>query len=207
MEPMTGWLWRRLRLLLPIAIGLAVLPAYLRAFTVIGPSEAPSITIGSKVLVNEAAYAVRVPYGSATLIRTGSPRRGDMVEMFFPNRTLRIFKRVLGLPGETIELRDNRVLVNGTALTLQPLNRTEFEWVAAINHIGSTVADEDGHWITFTEGASPFRNSTPVRLGAHQYFVIGDNRDDSADSRIWGPVAEDRILGKVILTLRARAAR
>src|ERR1017187_5956132 len=117
MKPMAGWLRRRLRVLLPISIGLAVLPAYLRAFTVIGRSEAPSITIGSKVLVNEAAYAVRVPYGSATLIRTGSPRRGDMVEMFFPNRTLRIFKRVLGLPGETIELRDNRVLVNGRALT------------------------------------------------------------------------------------------
>ena len=62
------------------------------------------------------------------------------------------------------------------------------------------MQDEDGHWITFSPGKSDHRNYPPVRLSDRQYFVLGDNRDDSEDSREFGPVPEDLLLGKVIAT-------
>jgi type IV secretory pathway protease TraF len=61
---------------------------------------------------------------------------------------------------------------------------------------------EDGHWIAFTPGAGKDRNIPPVRIGAHEYFLVRDNRDNSADSRIWGPLSESQILGKVVYIIR-----
>ena len=127
-----------------------------------------------------------------------------MVLVRLPNGRTVAPKRVVGLPGETIELRENRVLVNGRELPIRPLNRTEFNWVDASNRLGSVVAEEEGHWISFTPGAGANRTCPPTRLGPGEYFVVGDNRDVSADSRIWGPVPESRILGKVVMSLRKR---
>jgi signal peptidase I len=174
-----------LRIVAMAACGLAIVPSYLRAYKVSTPSETPSINIGDSFLVNQAAYHLRVPYTNATLVRTGSH--------FGP-------KRVIGLPGETIEFRENRVLIDGHMLSLAPLNRADFNWVAPANNIGSGVYNEDGHWISFTPGKGQCRNHKPVTLDGHQYFVVGDNRDVSLDSRIWGPVGEERILGRVMIT-------
>jgi signal peptidase I len=104
----------------------------------------------------------------------------------------------MGLPGETVEIRENRVVVNGRAVPVTDLNPADFAWVPKAHAIGSTVQNEDGHWITFTPGRSAHRNHPPVRLADGQYFVLGDNRDDSQDSREFGPVSEDLLLGKVI---------
>jgi signal peptidase I len=183
-----------------VACGLAMVPCCLRAYKVGTPSEAPSINVGDSILVNKAAYNLRLPYASMTLMRTGSPKRGDMVQITFPGTTSVGPKRVMGLPGETIEFRENRVIIDGRVLPLQPLNRADFNWVAPANNIGSDVYNEDGHWISFTPGHGQCRNHEPVTLSEHQYFVVGDNRDGSLDSRIWGPVGEERILGKVMIT-------
>ena len=110
------------------------------------------------------------------------------------------FKRIIGLPGEIIELRENRVIVNGHALPVRALNPADFAWVPKAHPLGSLVEDEDGHWITFTPEKSGHRNHPAVRLSDRQYFVLGDNRDDSEDSREFGPVPEDLLLGKVIAT-------
>ena len=189
-----------IRIAAMVACGLAIVPSYLRAYKPTSPSEAPSINIGDSFLVNKAAYRLQVPYTDATLVRTGSVKRGDMVQLLFPASTHFGPKRVIGLPGETIEFRDNRVLINGRMLPLTPLNRADFNWVGPVNNIGSEVHNEDGHWISFTPDKCPCRNHEPVTLNPHQYFVVGDNRDVSLDSRIWGPVDEDRILGKVMIT-------
>lgn len=106
-----------------------------------------------------------------------------------------------------IEIRENRILINGRANPVRDLNPADFAWVPKTDPIGSVVQDEDGHWIRFTTGKSEHRNHPPVRLPDRQYFVLGDNRDDSRDSRQFGPVCEELLLGKVIATFRNRSTR
>jgi signal peptidase I len=200
MVHMAIWLKRHFRIALMLLMGFAVLPSYLRAFKLTGASAAPTINIGDRFLVNEAAYDLRLPYSHLRLLRTGTPKRGDIVQLMVPEIRFPIIKRVVGLPGETVEFRENRVLINGRVLPLSVLKRGEFNWIGPVNHIGSDVYNEDGHWVSFTPGQGPSRNHAPVNIGAHEFYLVGDNRDQSLDSRVWGPVAEDRILGKVILT-------
>ena len=192
---------RRFAIFLGVFAGLALLPSCLWAFKLTTSSAAPTITIGGSFLVNKAGYNFRLPYSEVTLLQTSSPRRGDIVQFRHPDLPIVGPKRVIGLPGETIEFRENRVIIDGRLLPLRLLNRAEFDWVSPINRIGSRVYDEDGHWISFTPGVGEHRTLQPVQLGHSEYFLVGDNRDNSVDSRVWGPIAERQILGKVIFIL------
>ncbi|HYW46207.1 MAG TPA: signal peptidase I [Bryobacteraceae bacterium] len=200
---MLPWLKRHVRPFLLVLAGLGLIPAYLRAYKLTGTSDIPTVLLGDKVIVNRAAYSLKLPYSSVTLFRTGLPKRGDFVLLHLPdNPGLRFgfFKRVMGLPGETIEIRENRVIVNGRAIPVEILNPADFAWVPKAHPIGSVVESEDGHWITFTPGKGEHRNHPPVRLSEGEYFVLGDNRDPSLDSREFGPVSAGLLLGKVIAT-------
>lgn len=202
---MIAWLKRHLVAFLIVLAGLGLVPAYLRPYKISGGSEIPTVLVGDQILVNNAAYRLKVPYSNAKLFRTSSPRRGDFVFLRLPNNPhlkAGFFKRIMGLPGETIGLRENRVLIDGRALPVKPLNPADFAWVPTTHPMGSTVWNEDGHWIAFTPGKSEQRNHPPTRLGKGEYFLLGDNRDDSYDSREFGPVPEDFFWGKVIATLR-----
>ena len=200
---MLAWLKRHAGWVLLFLAGLSLVPSYLRAYVLSGPSDIPTVLLGDKVIVNRAAYRLRLPYSTVTLFRTGSPKRGDFVLVQVlndPRLRSPVIKRIMGLPGETIEIRENRVIVNGRAIPVRDLNPAGFAWVPKAHPIGSVVESEDGHWITFTPGRSEHRNHPPVRLSDGQYFVLGDNRDDSEDSREFGPVSEELLLGKVIAT-------
>ncbi len=198
------WGKRRIRSLLLAAVLLVILPSYLRLYSLTGASAAPTILRGDRFIVNRAAYDLRVPYSRIALFHTGSPRRGDIVQARLPARTGVDIKRVLGLPGETIEVQENRVIVNGRPLPVQSLNSIDFGWVPTAYHIGSTVVMEDGHWAAYTPGKNQYRSSSPVQLDPGEYFLMGDNRDNSFDSRAFGPVSRERILGKVIATMPTR---
>jgi len=187
--------------LMLVGVVLAILPSYLWPYLLTGASEAPTILLGDTFIVNRAAYDLRVPYSRITLFHTGSPRRGDIVQAQLPAHIGLGIKRVVGLPGETIEVRENRVIVNGRPLPVQPLDNTDFGWVPAAHRMGSTVVMEDGHWAAYTPGKSQYRSSLPVQLGHGEYFLMGDNRDNSFDSRAFGLVSRERILGKAIAVI------
>jgi len=178
-----------------LLIGLAVVPSYVWAFKLTSASAAPTINIGGSFLVNKAAYDFRLPYSGVTLLQTGSPQRGDIVQFRHPEVSFMGIKRVIGLPGETVEFRENRVVVDGNVLPLRSLNRTEFNWVAPVNHIGSEVYDEDGHWISFTPGKGRDRNHQAVRLGPHEYFLVGQPRQQRRLAHL-GPDCGQPILGQ-----------
>jgi signal peptidase I len=187
--------------LLPIFAGLSILPSYLWAYSLSGASAAPTILLGDTVIVNHAAYEVRLPYSRIQLFRTGSPQRGELVQAFLPSHIGPSIKRVIALPGQTIEVRDNLVMIDGRPQSVHPLNATDFNWVPAAHRMGSIIAMEDRHWIAYTPGESRYRNSAPIQLGPNQYFLMGDNRDNSLDSRDFGPISRQFILGKVIAVL------
>jgi signal peptidase I len=193
---------RRLTTAVLLFAGLTLLPSYVWAYKLTGASESPTITMGGTFLVNKAAFDVRLPYSQAVILRVASPQRGDVVQFRHPTLPIMGPKRVIGLPGEIIEFRDNRVLIDGRMLPLRQLNRALFAWVAPRNHMGLDVFDEDGHSIAFTPGAGRYRDHSPVRLGPRQYYLVGDNRDNSLDSREWGPFDERQILGKVIYIVK-----
>jgi signal peptidase I len=184
-----------------VAVVIVLLPAYLRAYSVSGSSDAPTLLRGDKVIVNQAAYWLKLPYTQFKLFRISRPKRGDLVQVRRPDRLGLVFKRVIGLPEETIEIRDNRVIIDGQPLALKALSEMDFSWVPASHRMGNTVYDEDGHWVAFTPGAGEHRDFAPIRLRGNEYFLLGDNRDPSLDCRVWGPLREDAIFGKVILAL------
>lgn len=193
---------RRLKFaLIGLLAVLGILPAYLRAYNLIGSSEVPTALIGDKLLANHAAYRLNLPYTQIPVFRTGHPKRDDIVVVhLLHDDRLRtsFFKRVIALPGETIELRENQVFIDGRALPLTPLPATDFAWVPKTKPVGSSFASEDSHWIAFTPGAAQVRNYGPVKIASAHYFIMGDNRDNSLDSRGFGAVSEDEILGKVV---------
>jgi signal peptidase I len=191
------WLKRHPRTILLAGLtALLLLPSYLRAYTLSGASAAPTVVLGDVFIVNNAAYDLRLPYSHITLVHTGSIRRGDVVFVGLPIHVAAI-KRVMGLPGETIEVRENRVIVDGRTLPSQPVD-ADFAWVSPQHHMGSTVFMEDGHWCAYTPGKGESRNFAPIHLRAGEYFLMGDNRDNSLDSRAFGPVSRDKITGKMI---------
>ena len=185
--------------------GLAMLPAYLRAVTVAGPSDAPTLLLGDQLLINLAAYRVDLPYTGIRLWERGGPQRGEMVMFHVPNRSLRGLKRVIGVPGDTVELRENVVVVNGEALAQEPLDRAAFAaWVPDKHKIGSRVARESrSYTITYTPGASDLRTRPAVTVPGGQYFLLGDHRDDSNDSRVFGVVDRRHVQGRVAMHLHS----
>ena len=102
-----------------------------------------------------------------------------------------------------LELRENHLIVNGRPVAYAPVERSRFAHHAAVNAIGESVELEylDGvpHWITFTAGRSPLANRPPVAVAAGHYFLLGDNRDHSLDSREFAPVPLASIRGRVVL--------
>ncbi len=170
---MLTWSKRNWRSLLLVLAGLSLLPAYLQAYTLSGPSDIPTVLLGDKVVVNSAAYWLKLPYSSVRLFRTGSPKRGDFVLLHIlnnPRLRSRFFKRVMGLPGETIEVRENRVIVNGRTVPVRDLNPADFAWVPKAHPIGSKVQDENGHWITFSPGR--VNTATVLRSGWEMTSIL-----------------------------------
>jgi signal peptidase I len=164
-------------------------------------SMKPSILEGDRIFVNKLAYDLKVPFTTWHLAQWGNPRRGDVVVFYSPQDEIRLVKRVIGEPGDVIELRDNQLYVNGQRAVYQPLDPE------IIRQMGPT-AESSYVFHTETIGAqhhpvmaTPSRYTDarwrpPVTVPPGHYFMRGDNRDNSNDSRYYGPVARERIVGR-----------
>lgn len=193
-----AWDWSR-----PLLILLFVLTSFRSAVAdwndVPSGSMKPTILEGDRVFVNKIAYDLRVPFTLWRIARWGDPERGDIVVLRSPENGRRLIKRVVGIPGDEVSLRRNRLYVNGRPAEYAPIDETiparlheedrtgrKFEWEAV---------DGRRHPIMTraTMGAGHFG---PYRVPEGQYFMMGDNRDESKDSRSIGPVPRDLILGR-----------
>ncbi|MBI3417981.1 MAG: signal peptidase I [Verrucomicrobia bacterium] len=163
-------------------------------------SMKPTILEGDRIFVNKLAYDLKVPFTTARLARWAEPERGEVVVCFSPADGVRLVKRVVGLPGDQIELRDERLLVNGTAVNYGALEERFRDQIEPTERPFYEFAREDlaahPHLIMLTPQLAALRNFAPVAVPTGNYFVMGDNRDNSRDSRYFGCVSREKILGR-----------
>jgi signal peptidase I len=163
-------------------------------------SMKPSILEGELVFVNKLAYDLKVPFTTLHVSTWGNPARGDVVVFYSPQDGTRLVKRVVGLPGDTIALRNDVLYLNGapqeySSADLAPFRHDVFEDanpVIAVEHL-----DACDHYVMALPGRQGLRTFGPFTVPPGQYFMLGDSRDNSADSRYIGPVPRAEIVGRV----------
>ena len=200
-------LWRDNKsLLLLIIILTAVRSAIADWNDVPTGSMNPTIVQGDRVFVNKLAYDLKVPYTTWHLAQWSNPKRGDIVVFFSPADEQRLVKRVIGLPGDTIELANDRLLVNGHLSEYDPLPRGDGHDVPP-DHEGLRVYAEEkaggipSHPVTILPQRPAMRTFGPKIVPAGEYFMMGDNRDNSNDSRYYGTVKRERIVGRASMVV------
>jgi len=163
-------------------------------------SMKPTILEGDRIFVNKLAYDLKLPFSRFRLAEWAQPQRGDVVVLFSPADGVRLVKRVIGVPGDVIQLRNNRLVVNGRASRYERLEDDTACQLPPSEQAGSRLMNESlesrFHPVMVTPGR-PFHNSFgPTTVPDGQYFVMGDNRDNSRDSRFFGFVSRDSIVGE-----------
>jgi len=162
-------------------------------------SMKPTILEGDRILVNKLAYDLKLPLTHVSLCRFADPRRGDIIVFDSKAADTRLVKRVIGLPGDTVEMRDNRLTINGIAARYSGIEYEADATFAIESYLGVS------HRIELTRaGASRFGTFGPVTVPKDRYLVLGDNRDNSADSRFYGFIPREEIVGNaktVVLSL------
>ncbi|MGH8855687.1 MAG: signal peptidase I [Telluria sp.] len=161
-------------------------------------SMRPNLLEGDVVFVNRLAYNLKVPLTDIVLTRTGEPRRGDVVTFASPQDGTRLIKRVLALPGDRIEMRNERLVINGveSQYSVEELVR-EPGPDGAMDALRMTEAvDGHRHRIQLLPQRLVARDFGPVTVPQGAYLMLGDNRDNSADSRYIGFVPRHLLIGR-----------
>jgi signal peptidase I len=160
----------------------------------------PTILEGDLIYVDKLAYDLRFPLTFNRLAEWSQPQRGDIVVCFSPDNRTRLVKRIIGLPGDTIELKSNVLFINGRPLsyTQNDINCGEQFPSGLKNHAIFATEDLGGyeHAVMSIPSVRAMRNFGPVTVPQDNYFVLGDNRDNSRDSRYFGFVEGKAIVGK-----------
>lgn len=160
----------------------------------------PTILEGDLVYVNKLAYDLRVPLTFHRLAKWSDPQRGDIVICFSPEDKTRLLKRIIALPGDTIEMKRNVLFINGQSLTYTKIESRCAEQLPSQWKSRAILATENlkghEHPVMSIPSIQALRNFGPVFVPQGNYFVMGDNRDFSRDSRYFGFVERKAIVGK-----------
>jgi signal peptidase I len=166
-----------------VILALFIRTFVVQAFKIPTGSMEPNLLVGDHLLVNKFVFAPAATGLERTLLPMRHIRRGDVVVFKYPEEPDRDFiKRVIGLPGETIEVRDRRVLVNGTAIE-EPYAHYLFPALSGGESVGFDARQRYG----------------PVTVPEGHYFMMGDNRDNSQDSRYWGFLPQHYVKGRALM--------
>lgn len=185
----------------PVVLIVLILRSFLfEPFRIPSGSMMPTLLIGDFILVNKFSYGVRLPVLNNKILEVGEPARGDIVVFRYPKQpSVDYIKRVIGVPGDRIAYFDKKLYVNGQLAPQVPLG--SYVGVGqGSNMSGSEILEEDlgdvRHDILVRDGAPTVEDVFVVPKG--QYFMMGDNRDNSNDSRYWGTVPEGNLVGKAV---------
>ncbi len=163
-------------ILIALLLALFIRTFIVQAFKIPSGSMLPTLQIGDHILVSKFSYALNNPFTGSSLISFAEPERGDIIVFKYPvKKDVDYIKRVIGVAGDRLEIKDKKVFVNGEL----------FEIEQAI-HLDKSIQ-------------SPRDNYGPVTVPPLSVFVMGDNRDNSHDSRFWGFVNHKAIRGKAFI--------
>jgi len=160
----------------------------------------PNLLEGDVVFVNRLAYNIKLPLTDIVLGTTGEPQRGDIVTFSSPQNGTRLIKRVIALPGDRVEMRNEQLIINGQPAGYQ-LEGKGFESIngmglLAAMRVNETLNGTATHQIQILPQVNARRDFAPVTVPAGQYMMLGDNRDNSQDSRYIGLVPRALLIGR-----------
>ncbi|MEZ6234891.1 MAG: signal peptidase I [Phycisphaerales bacterium] len=200
--------------LVPLAVAFAVLTPLRSSLAdwhdVPSGSMRPTILEGDRIWVNKLAFGLRVPFTHTWVATWDAPARGDIVTLASPANGTRLVKRIVGLPGDEIAMTGNRLTINGEALEYRVVDDAVLEPVpgaasgrgsgqaASVHalHVQETLGGVN-HLLTIVPTAQSAHTFEAMTIPAGQYLVLGDNRDMSGDSRVFGLVEAAAIEGRV----------
>jgi signal peptidase I len=158
----------------------------------------PNLLEGDVVFVNRLAFDVKLPLTDVIVAHTGDPKRGDVVTFFSPENGMRLIKRVIGLPGDTIEMRGKRLYINGIAADYAEIGLADEplapRGVKAM-HLDEEMAG-NRHEIQWLVRRAERDDFGPIVIAPDHYLMLGDNRDNSEDSRWFGLVPREKLIGR-----------
>jgi signal peptidase I len=173
-------------IVIAVILALFIRTFVVQAFKIPTGSMENNLLIGDHLLVNKFVFSPSETGAERTLLPIGTIKRRDIIVFKYPEEPDRDFiKRVIGLPGETVEVREKKVYINGTALD-EPY----------VHFLAPAGGPSELHEVTSFDVRERFG---PVTVPADQYFMMGDNRDNSADSRYWGFLRRDYIKGRALV--------
>jgi len=186
----------------PVLLFVLVLRSFIaEPFRIPSSSMMPTLLIGDFILVNKFAYGVRLPVINTKIIDVGEPERGDVMVFRYPkNPSLDYIKRVIALPGDKVGYFNKHVYINDQRITQSPLGLYQGMGKGK-NMTGALLQHEllptQDHDILITQERPSIEGEIIVPQG--HYFMMGDNRDNSNDSRYWGTVPKENIVGKAFM--------
>ena len=185
----------------PVLFLVLVLRSFLiEPFQIPTGSMIPTLNVGDFILVNKYAYGIRLPVIGTKIISVDDPERGEVMVFIPPHENKYYIKRVIGLPGDTVRYENKTLFINGEEIQKEYIENITVS--TSIGGLAGTLSSETlgsvVHPTQHIDGAGGRRLRTTWVVPNGHYFMMGDNRDNSADSREWGPVSEENIVGKAI---------
>jgi signal peptidase I len=215
-----GFLESLLSLVFALLIVFMIRSSIFESFKIPSGSMIPTLAIGDYIFVNKFAYGFKIPFSDTLLaqpiyvVRRDPPKRGDVIVFRFPkDESIYFIKRVIGLPGDSIEMRDKLLYINGTPVPRDAMPEAEQKRILSggvladpqytvtnpdflIEHLDRADQTKVDHMMLLDKNGMMGRNFGPVTVPADSLFCMGDNRDVSNDSRYWGFVPMRNVAGR-----------
>jgi signal peptidase I len=183
--------------LIAIFLALLIRTFVVQAFKIPSGSMEPTLLIGDHILVNKFIYGIKIPFTDQYILQINKPKRGDVVVFKWPKDEEKDFiKRVIGIAGDKIEIKDDMLYVNDEKITTKYIGIYKDKYINTLSRYLESFG-ESTHYIV--DEYSKHEHFGPVIVPENSIFVMGDNRDNSHDSRYWGFVSLPKLKGKAMI--------